>query len=230
MDLEQFKELLGEEKFSELSGYVGDLVGQRDQARNESISGRKKLKSDLETLTEQRSTLLEKLGVDDYAEVDSLEIDVKGAADAAKQYEAKLKRAERERDQAITERDKMHSDNLGLKKRGILSSALGGHKFIANDVVESFVSNRLVWEGDDLFYKQDDGNLVTVQDGVASIAKSRPELLESTGAGGAGIRQGNTGSNAGASTISRKDFEAKPHDQRMELVKSGIHIQEANNG
>lgn len=225
MDLEQFREALGEEKFSELETIFGDLKGQRDQARNESISGRKKLKSDLQTLTEQRQTLLEKLGVDDFDAVESLDLDVQGSAEVAKQFEAKLKRAERERDSAIAERDTMKSDNLGLKKKGILNSALGGHKFIANDVVESFVSNRLVWEGDDLYYKQEDGNLVTVQDGVAQIAKSRPELLEATGAGGAGVRPGNTGSNAGQTTISRKDFEARPHDERAELVKSGVTIQ-----
>ena len=47
MDIASLKEALGDEKFAALQSYVNDLTGQRDTARNESITGRKKLKDDL---------------------------------------------------------------------------------------------------------------------------------------------------------------------------------------
>ena len=38
MDISDLKEALGDEKFTALENYISDLVGQRDAARNESIS------------------------------------------------------------------------------------------------------------------------------------------------------------------------------------------------
>ncbi|HRF88774.1 MAG TPA: hypothetical protein PK244_09300, partial [Pseudomonadales bacterium] len=95
MDIEQLKEKIGDESFSELSGHIADLTGQRDAARAESISGRKALKAEVETLRNTRAKLFERLGLDDDADIDALP-DAKGQAEAAKQYEQKLKRIERE--------------------------------------------------------------------------------------------------------------------------------------
>ena len=95
MDLETLKDALGDEKFAALKTYVDDLTGQRDAARNESITGRKGLKEKLTKLEADQAALLEKLGLDSLDDLASLP-DAKGSAEAAKQYEAKLKRMERE--------------------------------------------------------------------------------------------------------------------------------------
>ena len=224
MDLEALKEKLGDETFAELETYVGDLVGQKDQARNESISGRKTLKAQVEQLKSEQSSLMDRLGVESLDDLEDLP-DAKGAADAARQYEAKLKRAERDRDNAIAASEEASKKYMDSKKSGVLAGALNEHEFLAKDVVSTFISNRLVWEGEDLLYKQDDGNLVSVKDGVASVAKTRPELLKPTGAGGAGVRSTNARGDGGQLTMTRSEFEALPPAKQMEVSKSGVTLQ-----
>ena len=58
--------------------------------------------------------------------------------------------------------------------------------------METYVSQRLTWEGDELLFNDGD-KLVAVKDGVAGLVKSRPELLKPTGTGGAGVRDHNAG-------------------------------------
>ena len=213
MDLETLKDALGDEKFAALKTYVDDLTGQRDAARNESITGRKGLKEKLTKLEADQAALLEKLGLDSLDDLASLP-DAKGSAEAAKQYEAKLKRMERELAETKEAREQVEGKYKGSLQRVAVAEALGGHEFIARDLVETFISQRLVWEGEDLLFKGDDGRLMPIKDGVAGIAKTRPELLKPTGSGGAGVRHGNAGGSAGAKTITRAQYESMPADAR----------------
>ena len=202
MDIEQLKDKLGDETFAKLKAHVDDLTGQRDAARNESINKRKALQTENETLKAFKSKALEKLGVDSDEDLDALP-DAKGQADAAKQFEAKLKKAERERDEAKAAKDAADGKLRGSQQKAVIAEALGKHEFVARDVVEAFVAPRLVWEGDEIMFKADDGKLVAVADGVAGLAKSRPELLKPTGTGGAGAR---TGGGTGGGGASKGDF------------------------
>jgi hypothetical protein len=217
MDIEVLKEALGDEKFTALKTFVEDLQGQRDAARNESINGRKTMKTELEALRGSQAKLLEKLGVDSLDEIEALP-DAKGMAEAAKQYDVKLKRLEREKAEAIeakTATDTKWRDSL---KRAAVAEAIGKHEFVDREVVESFISQRLAFEGDDLFFKSEDGKLLAVADGVAGIAKTRPGLLKPTGAGGAGVRQSNAGGGAtGTKTVSRAEFNAMSTDTRAAI-------------
>lgn len=192
MDIAKLKDKLGDETFASLQGYVNDLIGQRDTAREESINGRKKLKTDLEKAQATAAKALEKLGVENPDDLDALP-DAKGQAEALRQYDAKLKRAERERDEAKQLAQEATGKFRGSLQKAAIAEALGGHEFVARDLVETYVSQRLVWEGDELFFKADDGKLIPPKDGVAGIAKTRPELLKPTGTGGAGVRQSNAG-------------------------------------
>jgi hypothetical protein len=223
MDIETLKEAIGDEKFATLKGYVEDLVGQRDAARNESISGRKGLKEKLTQLESAQSALLEKLGLESLDDLENIP-DARGAAEAAKQYEVKLKRLERQYAEAAQQREEIAGKYKSSLQRAAISEALGGHEFIAKDVVETFVSNRLAWEGDDLLFKADDGRLVPIKDGVAAIAKTRPELLKPTGTGGAGVRSTNAGGNGGAKTMTRAEFEAMAPTQKVEAAKAGVQL------
>lgn len=225
MDLEQFKEALGDEKFTELSNYVNDLQGQRDSARNESISKRKGLQAKVTELETQHAEMLEKLGVESFDDLGDL--DVKGAAEAAKQYEAKFKRLERQLGEATERAEKADGLYRSSQKAAALAEAMGGHKFLAKSVVASHIGNSLVWEGDELFYKTDEGNLVSVKDGVAGFAKANPELLEPIGTGGAGVKPSNTRGGGEAKTMTRAEFEAAPPAARMEHVKGGGQIVDA---
>lgn len=223
MDITQFRDALGDEKFSALQGFVNDLVGQRDTARSESITGRKKIKSELEAAQAAQATLLEKLGLSSLDELEGMP-DIKGMADAAKQLDARIKRAERERDDARKSAEDANGKFRQSLQRAAIAEALGGHDFVARDIIETFVSQRLTWEGDELFFKSDDGKLIPPKDGVAGIAKTRPELLKPAGTGGAGVRQSNAGGGGLAKTMTRAEFEALPPAQRVEQAKAGITL------
>lgn len=225
MDLSKFKDKLGED-FEALSTYVSDLIGQRDAARQESIAGRKGLKDKLASLEAQRDTLLEKLGLSSPDELDSLP-DVKGMAEAARQLEARIKRAERERDEAKKFAEDTAGKWRGSLQKAAIAEALGGHEFIARDIVETYVSQRLAWEGDDLLFKTDDGKLIPVRDGVATIAKTRPELLKPTGTGGAGVRPANAGGGGNQKTRTRAEWDAMPHADRAQFAREGGKVVDA---
>lgn len=222
MDLESLKEALGDEKFTALKTYVDDLTGQRDAARQESITGRRGMKDKLAKLEADQMALMERLGIDSLEDLDTLP-DAKGAAEAAKQYEVKLKRMERQLQEAMAQRDEIGGKFRGTLQRAAIAEALAGHDFVARDIVETYIGNRLAWEGDDLLFKSDDGRMIPVKDGVAGIAKARPELLKSTGTGGAGVRASNAGG-GGAKTMTRAEFEALAPAQRVEAAKSGVQL------
>jgi len=223
MDIASLKEALGDEKFAALQSYVNDLTGQRDTARNESITGRKKLKDDLAAAQALAAKALEKLGVESADDLDTLP-DAKGQGEALKQFETKLKRAERERDDARKLADEATGKYRSSLQKAAVAEALGGHEFVARDLVETYVSQRLVWEGDELFFKSDDGKLIPPKDGVAGIAKTRPELLKPTGTGGAGVRQSNAGSGGTGKTMTRSQFEAATPADRMAHAKAGGQV------
>ena len=226
MDIEALKAALGDEKFAALKTYVDDLTGQRDTARNESITGRKKLKDDLAAAQALASKALEKLGVDGADDLDALP-DAKGQGEALKQFDAKVKRLERERDELKTRSEAAEGKHRASLQRAAVADALGRHEFIARDVVETFVAQRLAWEGDDILFRTDDGKLVPVADGVAGVAKTRPELLKAQGTGGAGARVNGAGGAGGKKQMTRADFERLEPASRMEHVKAGGQVIDA---
>lgn len=226
MNLDDLKEAIPAEKFAALQAYVTDLIGQRDAARSESIEGRKKLRADLEAARATAAKALEKLGVESPDELDTLP-DARGQAEALKQYEARLKRAERERDDAKKLAEEAGGKYRGTLQRAAVSEAMGGHEFVARDLVETYVSQRLTWEGDELLFKTDEGKLVAIKDGVAGLAKQRPELLKPAGTGGAGVRQANAGSSGAALTRSRAEWDSMSHADRASFAKSGGKVVEA---
>jgi len=224
VDISELKESLGDEKYAELETYVSDLVGQRDAARNESISGRKGLKEKVAAYETQLSEVFERLGVSSFDELDDLP-EQKGAAEAAKQFEAKMKRMERQIQEATDARTAAETKLRDVVRKATVSEAMGSHEFVAKDVVSDYVANRLVWEEDELLFRQDDGKLISVTDGVSAFAKSRPELLKSTGAGGAGVRSNNARGSEGQVTMTRAEFEALPPQKQMEAAKAGVTLQ-----
>lgn len=222
MNIDGLKEKIGDETFAELKNYVESLIGQRDEARNESISGRKGLKEKLSKLEADQANLLEKLGIASLEDIDNLP-NPKGMAEAAQQYEVKLKRMQRELEEATKQREEVSLKWRDSMQQAAMAKALGSHEFIAKDVVETYVKNQLTWEGDEILFRTSDGKLVPIQDGVAAIAKTRPELLKPTGTGGAGVRASNAGS-VGAKTMTRAEFEAMQPAQKVEAAKAGVTL------
>lgn len=221
MDIAKLKEKLGDETFTELQGYVNDLVGQRDAARTESINGRKKLKDDLASAQAIAAKALEKLGVDSPDDLENLP-DAKGQAEALKQWEVKFNRLQRENadlKQSAERADGLHRDLLWQQAS---TAAVGKHKFIAPDVIASHIGQSREWDGDKWVVKSEGGALLSVDDAFATVAKSRPELLHPAGTGGAGVRQSNAGS--GGKSMTEAEFNAKSPREQAQLMASGYTL------
>ena len=183
MNLEDLKDKLGDD-YDALSQYVTDLIGQRDAARKESIDGRKGLKAEVEKLRMLKAQLFDRLGITDDDELDALP-DLKGQAEAAKVYEAKLKRMERElgdKAKALTAAETKYRES---QQAALLARAMQAHDWVDRDVVELAIKSRIEWEDDTPFYRTDKGP-VSLDDGVKLFATEKPTLLKSHGAGGSG--------------------------------------------
>jgi hypothetical protein len=188
LDITTLKAKLGDETFAQLETYVNELVSQRNQARDESISGRKTLKT---KVTEQEALIgrmLEKLGLDSPDGLDDLP-DARGQGEAVKQLEAKLKRFERERAEAISARDQLEGKWRDSRKAAAVAAAIGKHQWIDTDAAGVLLERSLRWEGDELLCDVE-GRLVPLEEGAAHLAKSRPALVKAAGAGGSGYRPG----------------------------------------
>lgn len=220
MNLESLKTKLSESEFQELSTYVTTLVGQKDEARKESIEGRKSLKAEVAKLTAIKGTLYDKLGLDDDADLDTLVVPTKGAElEATKKYERQLKKMQddlKASQDAFSGLEKNHRSTL-LDAQ--LTKAIGQHQFIDNDLVSEFIKSRVVYEDDKLFYKDGDKTL-SLDEGVKLIATTKPALLKAQGNSGSGFNP-----NGSAGKI--KDFNSMTLTEKNALYKENPKAYEA---
>lgn len=194
MNLEDLKPLLGE-KYDALAAHVETLTSQRDAARKESIDGRKALKAEVEALRTRNAKLMEKLGVADDDDLDALP-DAKGQAEAVKQFETRVKRAERERDEAL--KAKEASDKLyrqSAEERAV-QQALAAHQFIDADLVADYIKARVGWDGDKVIYRHGETPMA-LDEGVKLLVKDKPNLLKQAPAGGSGYNPAAKSNGAG---------------------------------
>lgn len=230
MDLEALKTALGDEVHADLVKYVSDLEGQRDAARQESINHRKSLKAKLaeaesanSALQRTQEEMLERLGVES---IDALkELDPKGQAEAAKQFETKIKRLETQ----VAERSGAYEELNTRYRRSLqdaaMRKAMAGHEWIDHDLVEAFVSARLTWEDDQVLYKTSDGVAVSLEEGLQVLVKERPQLLKAAGAGGSGYR-GKPANGDAKPTMTRAQLEALSPADRVSFFKTGGQLSE----
>lgn len=184
MDIANLKDKLDATDFDQLSQHVAALTEKAEKAMNESINGRKTLKADNERLKTLNTQIMDKLGIADPEEIDALP-DLKGQADAAKQYEVKVKRLERELAERSATLQQVSDQRRHDQQSALLAKALQAHDWNDTEVVENFVSSRITWEDEQPLY-QADGKLVSLDDGVKLLAQTKPALLKSRGAGGSG--------------------------------------------
>jgi hypothetical protein len=188
MDLSKYKEALGEEAFAALSKYVVSLEGQRDEARQESIAGRKSLKSEVEALRKVKNTLYDKLGLDDDADLDAVVLPTKGAEVEAKaQYERQIKKLQTELATTQESYKGLESKHRGSLTDAALQKAIAAHQFVDNDLVTEFAKGRIKFSDDgELTYVEGD-KVLSVEEGVKLIASTKPHLLKAQGSGGSGF-------------------------------------------
>lgn len=206
MDLETLREPLGD-KFEPLKEYVSTLEGQRDQARQESISGRKTLKSENESLKQQNIDLLEKLGIESFDELESLP-DAKGQADAVKQLETKNKRLETDLADKQSQIETMLKQQRDDAFQRELSDAIGD-RFVDSEIVGQAMRSSVEFDGETPFIRRGD-KLMPVKDAVDALAADKPQLVKSSGAGGSGYRGNDReGGSAHGGDLSKMSREEK---------------------
>lgn len=222
MDLVKIKEKLSEDEFKELETHVADLTGQRDAARRESIDGRKALRSRVEQLEGVQSKLFERLGILEESEIESLP-DAKGQAEAMKQYEARMKKLEKERDTLTAERDALITKDRDSRRDAAIAAslardALGGVELLDTDLVGAFVRSKVEWDGDALVYRKEDGGLYPVKDAVQELVKSKPGWVKPAGNGSGSNFQAREGH---GKSITRAQYEQMSPSARDEHFKAG---------
>lgn len=197
-DLSKLKDKLDSGTLAELTSHLDELSTRaetaEDKARKatkESIDGRK--------AKDQRiARLSELLGIEPDADLESLP-DPKGQADAVKQFEAKVKRLERENADLIKARDELGGTVKSMKRETALAAALEGHRFKNPADVRVLLQSRVVEEGDELLFETDDKKRVSLKDGAAWFATTRPDYVEAKDGGGqgSGFGRGEGGSGGG---------------------------------
>lgn len=187
MDLDALKgKQLDDQTLSELKQYVGDLTGQRDAARKESIEGRKTLRAERDDLAGLRDRLLAKLGIDSPDELDGLP-DAKGQAEAVRQYEARLKKAERDYQQAVTERDGLRTKHRQTLLDAEIHRAIASQDWADSELAELMLRAKTSVDDEGNITWQADGKSLSLAEAAKTIATAKPLLLKSTRAGGSGF-------------------------------------------
>lgn len=218
MDLEALKgKTLDDDTHGKLVAFVAELAGQRDAARKESIDGRKGKDAKLKELGDRLQAFAERLGVEVDADLDKLP-DAKGQADAVKQYEAKLARVARERDDAIKARDELGGALKTRNRESAIASSLEGHRFRNPSDVRVLIERHVQEEGDDLLFKTEDGKLVPLKEGVAWFAKTRPDYLLPEDAGGQGSGYRGSGNGPNGSGNSKKGDLSGDREARVSAI------------
>ena len=203
MDLSKFKgKTLDDATLSELTAAITSHTealetrattaeGKARAAAKEAIDGRKAKDARIERLSEL-------LGIEADADLDK--IDVKGMAEAAKQVEQQLKRVTRERDEAQQQAKDIGGKYATERRDRAIAEAVSKHPFIDADDARALIAGRLVQEGDDLLFAGPDGKHVSLNDGVAWMAKTKTHLVRPAGdpSQGSGYK-GSGGSGSGGS-------------------------------
>lgn len=225
MDLDTLKgKTIDDKLHAELVAHVTSLTEARDAARTESIKGRKGKDETIKQLTDRIEAFAERLGVDADADIDSLP-NVKGQADAAKQYEAKLTRLQRELSDKSKALDELAGKYSSERRERAIAEQIGKHPFIDPDDARALVASRVKQEGDDLLFTAPDGKLVPLADGVAWFAKTKTHLIRPAGgdAKGSGFKGSKPGE-TGGKTMTRSEFDALPPAEKAAAARERVTL------
>lgn len=205
MDITILKDKLENETFSELSDYITSLTTQRDAARRESIDKRKTLQARVTELEGLHAMFLDKLGIADASELDSLE-GKPALAEVERQYQARLKRMEADLKAQHARTAEIEGRWKEERTNAAINAALAKHPFVNAEDASVLLRHRMVVDGDEISFKTDEGHMVSVDEGAAWVAKTRPHLVRAQGAGGSGMPPAGTAGTAVKNPWSKDHF------------------------
>lgn len=224
MNLDDLKgKTLDDQTHGALVAFVTDLQGKVQQARDESISHRKGLKSRVDELERVNRLAFDKLGIDSAEDLDQLP-DAKGQADALKQFEGKVKRLERELGESRSATERLTSERNAERRSAAIAKVVSKHNFIDPDVATMLLEHGAQSEGDDLMFKAEGGKLVPLDEGAAWIAKTKPHLVKAQGGSGSGYRPNGNGDGGSRKTMTRAEFEALDTNARMAAMREKTQL------
>jgi hypothetical protein len=222
-DLETLKEKLDGETLSALGNHIADLEGKVKTVRKKADT------ADAATAkaAQLEARILEKLGIESLDDLDTIPDPKasKGDADALKQYEAKLKRIERERDEANKSRDGVIAQMTQAKKQAAIAQALSAGGFHDVRSAKLHLEAATEQQDDDFMFKTMDGRLIPLSDGAKLIATEMPHLVKAPQGTGSGYRDAGGGSSA--KTMPKAAFDALKPSERADAVSKGFTITES---
>lgn len=229
-DLDTLKDKLPGETLDKLRAHVDDLSTRAEtaeeksrKAAKESIDGRKTLKATLDKA-------MAKLGVETAEELDALP-DGKGAGEATKQLDAQIKKLTRERDEFAQSNEKLDGQLKALHRDALIDKSIGKQKFKHPSDIRELMKARMVEDGGEHLFRDDDGKLAKADDFTSWIAKTRPDYVEPQGAAGGGSGFKGTGAGAGGSgakTKTRAEWDSMDHSARASFAKEGGQVVETH--
>jgi len=226
-ELDTIKDKLDSETLAALKSHLDDLAGSRDAAKRESIDGRKALKAKVDELQTAHSKILDKLGIETLDDLDNLPDPkaVKTEADTSlKQFEARLKRFERERDDAVKAREAMVAQMTQAKKQTAISQAIAAGGFHDTEAAELLLARAIEQQDDEFLFKTKDGRFIPLSDGAKLIATEKPHLVKAPQGTGSGFRDsgGKT-----SKTMPQAAFDALRPTERAAKMAEGYTLTEA---
>lgn len=219
-DIATLEDKLDKTVLDALKAHLDDLAGQRDAARAESIDGRKKLKAERDTAVARAAALEDWAGIDAGADLAELPAP-KGAAEASKQFEAKLKRAERERDDAIKTRDELGARMTSARRTAAIAQAVAAGGFHDVEAAELLIGRSVEQQDEDFVFKTREGKLIPLADGAKLVATEKPHLVKAPQGTGSGWRD--AGGGAGK-TVTEAQFEAMRPVERAKAMADGYTV------
>lgn len=175
-------------------------LAKAKKAEDESINGRKALKA-------ERDKAFDLLGITEAEELERVK-PIKGQADEVATLQAQLKRAIKERDEAVTGRTEIEGKFTAERRARAIATEVAKHPFLDAEDVTALVGLRVKQDGDAFVFEGPDGKTSSLADGVAFIAKTKPHLVrpDGGGEGGSGFTGTKPPNGKKAEAPQRKDY------------------------
>jgi len=205
MKLEDLKgKTIDDAMLADLLAFAQDLTAQRDAARQESITGRRGKDAKIKEQADRIAAMADLLGIDidsDLSDPSTLP-NPRGQAEAVRQFEAKLKRAERERTEAQQQLAQLTERFDGQRRTLALKDALASQPFIDADDARVLIERGVQADGDGFVFQGADGKVMGLQDAAAWLAKTKPYMVAAPHAGsqGSGFKPGAQGAGGGGNS------------------------------
>ncbi len=220
-DLETLKEKLDGETLAALGNSFSEYEGKLKTIRKKADT------ADAATAKAAalEARILEKLGIDSLDDLDNLPDPKAGKveADALKQFETRLKRAERDRDDAVKASEALKSQMTQARKQAAIAQALSAGGFHDQEAAELLLSSRIEQQDDDFVFKTKDGRFIPLSDGAKLIATEKPHLVKAQQGTGSGFRD------AGGKTsksMPQAAFDALKPAERAAKMAEGFTVTE----